>query len=92
MRAIQSTRKTMATINISDLHPTGSDLFSDSEGYMSELSDGEFDTTYGGLIPALLWSVAVAGARISSVKCASYAAGGVAVVGAGVAGWITGGK
>ncbi len=38
----------MATINISDLRPTGSDLFSDSEGYMNELGDSEVHTIYGG--------------------------------------------
>ncbi|WP_414572350.1 hypothetical protein [Nostoc sp. CCY 9925] len=38
----------MATINISDLRPTGSDLFSDSEGYMNELNDNEVDAIYGG--------------------------------------------
>ncbi|MFN6501266.1 MAG: hypothetical protein RMX65_030315 [Nostoc sp. DedQUE01] len=38
----------MATIKISDLRPTGSDLFSDSEGYMNELNDNEVDAIYGG--------------------------------------------
>ena len=33
----------MATTNISDLRPTGSELFSDSESYISELSDSELD-------------------------------------------------
>jgi hypothetical protein len=38
----------MPTIKISDLSPTGSDLFSDSESYMNELSDGELDIINGG--------------------------------------------
>jgi hypothetical protein len=38
----------MATINISDLRPTGSDLFSDSEGYMNELGDNEVYAIHGG--------------------------------------------
>ncbi|MFN6569531.1 hypothetical protein [Dendronalium sp. ChiSLP03b] len=38
----------MATINISDLHPPGSDLFSDSEDYMDDLVDGEIGTIQGG--------------------------------------------
>ncbi|HYX14225.1 MAG TPA: hypothetical protein VE944_07635 [Nostoc sp.] len=38
----------MATINISDLHPTGSELFSDSENYMSELGDNELGSVKGG--------------------------------------------
>lgn len=46
----------MATINISDLHPTGSDLFSDSESYINELGDAELDATYGGSTP-IIWSV-----------------------------------
>ncbi|BAZ12490.1 hypothetical protein NIES4071_43210 [Calothrix sp. NIES-4071] len=40
----------MATINISDLRPTGSELFSDSEGYMSELSDNELISVNGGIL------------------------------------------
>ncbi|MBW4500513.1 MAG: hypothetical protein KME57_13360 [Scytonema hyalinum WJT4-NPBG1] len=40
----------MATINISDLRPTGSELFSDSEGYMSELGDSELDIVNGGIL------------------------------------------
>jgi hypothetical protein len=38
----------MAKIKISDLHPTGSDLFSDSESYMSELIGDELNQVYGG--------------------------------------------
>ncbi len=38
----------MATINISDLRPIGSKLFSDSESYMNELGDSEFNTINGG--------------------------------------------
>lgn len=82
----------MSTINISDLHPAGSELFSDSEGYMNELGDNEFDSIYGGLLPALLFSVAKLAVQRSSVQCAKSAAGGAAVVGAGIAGWITGEK
>lgn len=39
----------MPNIKISDLHPTGSDLFSDSENYMNELGDSELEILYGGL-------------------------------------------
>ena len=59
----------MATINISDLRPTGSELFSDSEGYMNNLGDSEFDSINGGLIPALIVSVTVNVARVSSPRC-----------------------
>jgi hypothetical protein len=41
----------MANINICDLRPTGSDLFSDSEGYMNELGDYELHTINGGSSP-----------------------------------------
>jgi hypothetical protein len=41
----------MSTIKISDLHPTGSELFSDSESYMNELSNSEFETIAGGITP-----------------------------------------
>lgn len=54
----------MATINISDLRPAGSDLFSDSEGYMNELGDSEFDATYGGSTPACV-SATIAVSAIS---------------------------
>ena len=38
----------MATISISDLKPTGSELFFDSESYMSELGDSEINIINGG--------------------------------------------
>jgi len=37
----------MSTINISDLHPAGSNLFSDSESYMNELGDSQLDIIGG---------------------------------------------
>ena len=42
----------MASINISELRPVGSDLFSDSESYISELSEGELGIQ-GGLLQLL---------------------------------------
>ncbi|NEU78036.1 hypothetical protein [Nostoc sp. UIC 10630] len=78
----------MATINISDLHPAGSDLFSDSEGYMNDLGDNEFDSIYGGLLPALLFSVGKLVAQRSSAVCAKKAAQGIAVVSGAVSSWI----
>ena len=39
----------MAKINVSNLHPVGSDLFFDSENYISELSDNELGTINGGI-------------------------------------------
>ncbi len=50
----------MATINIYDLRPAGSDLFSDSEGYMNELGDGELDSINGGSSPfCVVWSIRI---------------------------------
>ena len=39
----------MSTIKISDLHPIGSELFSDSESFMTELVDSELAAINGGL-------------------------------------------
>ncbi|MBW4500514.1 MAG: hypothetical protein KME57_13365 [Scytonema hyalinum WJT4-NPBG1] len=70
----------MASINISDLRPTGSELFFDSEGYMNDLGDSEFDGIYGGLTPALVISAARVGyaAARSSQQCAQGLAGAAA--------------
>lgn len=38
----------MATIKIHDLNPTGSQLFSDSESYLNELTDDEININGGG--------------------------------------------
>lgn len=38
----------MATISIFNLHATGTDLFTDSESYLSELTDAELNDTKGG--------------------------------------------
>lgn len=73
----------MPTIKISELRPTGSDLFSDSEGYMNDLDESEFEGIYGGLTPALVLSavrVSILAGR-SSQGCAMGAAGAVGAVG-----------
>lgn len=82
----------MATIEISELRPAGSDLFSDSDNYMNELCDSEYETISGGLTPSLVWSAATAAARISSLRCAGVSAAGVGVVAGGISGWFTGEK
>ncbi len=38
----------MADIKISNLNPVGSDLFNDSESFMTELTDEQIKTTHGG--------------------------------------------
>ncbi|MEA5598446.1 hypothetical protein [Rivularia sp. UHCC 0363] len=38
----------MANITINELFPTGSELFLDSESFLSELVDEETNLTYGG--------------------------------------------
>lgn len=40
----------MANIKVSDLHPAGFNLFSDSESYMRELSDAELVIQGGGIL------------------------------------------
>lgn len=40
----------MANIKINNLNPAGSDLFADSESFMTELSDAEL-ATQGGMTP-----------------------------------------
>ena len=40
----------MANINVSELSVVGSNLFSDSESFMAELTDQEFNTITGGLV------------------------------------------
>lgn len=63
----------MANINISDLRPTGSELFSDSESYMSELGDNELDIINGGAITTpvcISISYSVVRSLISSPRCA----------------------
>lgn len=56
----------MATINIPNLRPAGSELFSDSENYMSELIDGELNYIKGGVNPS----------PFSSLACAVVVGGG----------------
>ncbi len=59
----------MATIKISDLHPTGADLFQDSENYLNELTNDELDLAQGGFTPAVSKFVtkAVSGYVVSKV-------------------------
>jgi hypothetical protein len=40
----------MATIKINNLNTAGSDLFSDSESYLTELTEEETNLTQGGLL------------------------------------------
>ena len=57
----------MSTIKISDLHPTGSELFSDSESYMTELSDGNLEIINGGVSPII--SITARLSARSSQRC-----------------------
>lgn len=40
----------MANIQVSELKPIGTDLFSDSESFMADLTDQEFSHVTGGLV------------------------------------------
>jgi hypothetical protein len=44
----------MANIVISELRPAGSDLFMDSESYLTDLTDNELHMTQGGCCWCLL--------------------------------------
>ncbi|RUT10211.1 hypothetical protein DSM106972_007060 [Dulcicalothrix desertica PCC 7102] len=70
----------MATIKISNLRPTGAELFSDSESYMNELGDSELVSVNGGLTSPLCIVTAIrvgyAAAR-SSQQCAIGIAGAI---------------
>jgi hypothetical protein len=50
----------MANIAISDLCPTGANLFQDSESFLNNLTDEELNNTHGGII----WTVVIATAII----------------------------
>lgn len=58
----------MPNIKINDLHPAGFELFSDSESYMNELGDGEFDSISGGTGSPVISIVTRVTAR-SSGRC-----------------------
>lgn len=54
----------MACITISDLHPTGYDLFYHEESYLNELTDEELNMTQGGSTPACV-TISIAYVTIS---------------------------
>lgn len=67
----------MPTIKISDLSPTGSQLFHDSESYMNELSDGELDIINGASLSAIVgFSLRASRAASGAVVRASEAVSG----------------
>jgi lactobin A/cerein 7B family class IIb bacteriocin len=43
----------MALISISNLRPSGADLFDGSESYLQELTDNELEGTNGGISPVI---------------------------------------
>ncbi|MEH1853587.1 MAG: hypothetical protein V7L11_18385 [Nostoc sp.] len=57
----------MATIKINNLNASGSELFSDHESYLSDLTDDEITLTQGGSSPACVictigWSIVIGSA------------------------------
>ncbi len=44
----------MAAITISDLRPSGFDLFVDSESFLNDLNDSDLATTNGGATPVAI--------------------------------------
>lgn len=51
----------MSKIKISDLHPTGSELFSNTENYMMDLAEYELSVNGGGTPAAVAGGLAVVG-------------------------------
>lgn len=66
----------MATIEISDLHPAGSDLFIDSESFLNDLNADELGDINGGGTPAAATTVTT-----STAFCASAVISASAVIG-----------
>ncbi len=64
----------MANIKISNLHPTGVELFSDSESYLNDLNDQDIESINGGL--SILRTV-VKTVQKSSKGCATAVGTGV---------------
>jgi hypothetical protein len=68
----------MATIIISDLCPTGSELFADSESYLNDLTDDELSLTQGGSSPVCAaavwssWGCVKVSIRVTLVAYAAY--------------------
>lgn len=60
----------MATIALSELQPAGSSLFSDSESFMTELSDSELTDINGGVTPGILSFIGVSSAGCGAVVSA----------------------
>lgn len=65
----------MASINICDLRPVGSELFVDSENFMNELTEQELSATNGGLAPVVIWGVAIASKYVVSAMVSGAAVG-----------------
>jgi hypothetical protein len=62
-------RITMASIKLNDLSPAGSDLFADSESYLSDLTEDDLEVHGGAIstpICAVVVIVAYTGAMIYS--------------------------
>jgi hypothetical protein len=58
----------MSTISISNLKPSGLELFSDSESYLNEISENELTDITGGSSPICL-SIGARVSAASSYRC-----------------------
>ncbi|WP_019501040.1 hypothetical protein [Pseudanabaena sp. PCC 6802] len=63
----------MATINIQDLKVTGSNLFSDEESFLNELTSEELDITTGRFSP-VVYTLAVGSAFVLSYNIGKISA------------------
>lgn len=68
----------MSTITISDLHPVGAELFSDSETFMADLTDSELSEASGGGIFQAITSRALGALALKAAPAASLISSAIA--------------
>lgn len=67
----------MASITVSDLRSTGSDLLMDSESFMDVLDNSELNSINGGLTPIAIWGIAVSSQYVIGSMVGGAIVGGV---------------
>lgn len=74
--------KEMAVINISELHPAGSELFQDSESFLNELNNQEMGSILGnGLVGIITGQISISGGQVTISVGLSIALNNVQVIG-----------
>lgn len=67
----------MASITVSDLRSTGSDLLMDSESFLDVLDNSELNSINGGLTPIAIWGIAVSSQYVIGSLVGGAIVGGV---------------